>query len=107
MLFQLFMTGLFSLSHFSSPVYYVAMVPLLAYTVYWTISMMRDFGPLSTYTALSSICEVQRGEGGVVRDQGGMTYVSHPPLSADSVRELPARSKLTGKEPQPQAVRDE
>ena len=69
------MSGLFSLSHFSSPVYYVAMLPLLAYTLYWAIGMMQDFGPLSRYTALSSICEVQRGEGGVVLEQGGMTCV--------------------------------
>lgn len=37
------------------------MIPLLLYTVYWTIKMLSDFGPLSRFMAVSSICEVQRG----------------------------------------------
>ncbi|OCF40913.1 membrane protein [Kwoniella heveanensis CBS 569] len=65
-IFQLFMTGLFSLRQFfwASG----AMVPLILYTLWWSWVMYRDFGPLSQYLALSSICEVKRGEqpGGVV-----------------------------------------
>ncbi|WWC87012.1 uncharacterized protein L201_001895 [Kwoniella dendrophila CBS 6074] len=59
-LFQLFMTGLFSLRQFfwASG----AMVPLILYTLYWSFAMYRDFGPLSQFLALSSICEVKRGE---------------------------------------------
>ncbi|WWC59373.1 uncharacterized protein I303_101925 [Kwoniella dejecticola CBS 10117] len=59
-LFQLFMTGLFSLRQFfwASG----AMVPLILYTLWWSWVMYRDFGPLSQFLALSSICEVKRGE---------------------------------------------
>ncbi|WVW78588.1 hypothetical protein I302_100544 [Kwoniella bestiolae CBS 10118] len=59
-LFQLFMTGLFSLRQFfwASG----AMVPLILYTLWWSWVMWRDFGPLSQFLALSSICEVKRGE---------------------------------------------
>ena len=59
-LFQLFMTGLFSLQppHILS----FAMVPLLVYTVWWAWSMVHDFDGLSEYLALSSVREVQRGE---------------------------------------------
>lgn len=55
------MTGLFSLR----PPYYFsgAMVPLIVYTLWWSWTMYNDFGPLSQYVALSSICEVERGEG--------------------------------------------
>ncbi|EIW68814.1 hypothetical protein TREMEDRAFT_31663, partial [Tremella mesenterica DSM 1558] len=61
MIFQVFMTGLFSLR----PPYYFsgAMVPLLAYTLWWSWTMYQSYGGLSEYVALSSICEVQRGEG--------------------------------------------
>ncbi|WRT64883.1 uncharacterized protein IL334_001819 [Kwoniella shivajii] len=59
-LFQLFMTGLFSLRQFfwASGV----MVPLILYTLWWSWTMYRDFGPLSQFLALSSVCEVKRGE---------------------------------------------
>ncbi|WWC67830.1 uncharacterized protein I206_101747 [Kwoniella pini CBS 10737] len=59
-LFQLFMTGLFSLRQFfwASG----AMIPLILYTLWWSWVMYRDFGPLSQFLALSSICEVKRGE---------------------------------------------
>nr|XP_019005258.1 uncharacterized protein I203_02105 [Kwoniella mangroviensis CBS 8507]OCF68719.1 membrane protein [Kwoniella mangroviensis CBS 8507] len=59
-LFQLFMTGLFSLRQFfwASG----AMIPLILYTLWWSWVMWRDFGPLSQFLALSSICEVKRGE---------------------------------------------
>jgi hypothetical protein len=62
-IFQLFMTGLFLLSNLKPPVLALAMVPLLMYTLWWSWTMVRDFGGLSRYLALSSICEVQRGEG--------------------------------------------
>lgn len=62
--FQLFMTGIFSLQqqrehHLWLP---LAMVPLILYTLRWSWTMFQDFGPLSTYLALSSVCDVQRGE---------------------------------------------
>lgn len=60
-IFQLFMTGLFSLR-----TYFWAsgiMVPLIIYTLWRSWMMWRDFGPLSEYLAISSVCEVQRGEG--------------------------------------------
>ncbi len=60
-IFQLFMTGLFSLR--SSYWLSLAMAPLIAYTLWWSWSMLTDFGGLSKYLALSSVCEVQRGEG--------------------------------------------
>ncbi|KAK8846853.1 hypothetical protein IAR55_005941 [Kwoniella newhampshirensis] len=74
-IFQLFMTGLFSLRQFfwASG----AMAPLIMYTLWWSWVMYRDFGPLSEFLALSSICEVQRGEGvdGVlgVEDEGNVS----------------------------------
>jgi hypothetical protein len=40
-----------------------ALAPLILYTLWWSYGLFKDFGPLSTYLALSSICEVQRGEG--------------------------------------------
>ncbi|WWD22163.1 hypothetical protein CI109_106652 [Kwoniella shandongensis] len=74
-IFQLFMTGLFSLRQFFWAS--AAMAPLIAYTLWWSWVMYRDFGPLSEYLALSSICEVQRGEGvdGVlgVEDEGNVS----------------------------------
>ncbi|KAK4686588.1 calcium permeable stress-gated cation channel, partial [Tremellales sp. Uapishka_1] len=74
-LLQLFMTGLFSLqqSYWLS----LAMVPLILYTLWWSWVLFKDFGPLSEYLALSSICEVQRGEGADsvvgVRDEDSVT----------------------------------
>ncbi|WVR04534.1 hypothetical protein IAU60_001541 [Kwoniella sp. DSM 27419] len=59
-IFQLFMTGLFSLRQFFWAS--AAMAPLILYTLWWSWVMYRDFGPLSQYLALSSICEVKRGE---------------------------------------------
>ena len=53
------MTGIFSLRQPFWPS--VAMLPLLAYTVWWAFVTNRDFGPLSEYLAISSICEVDRG----------------------------------------------
>lgn len=38
------------------------MVVLLAYTTWWGYIMNKDFTPLSQYTALCNICEVQNGE---------------------------------------------
>lgn len=63
-IFQLFMTGIFSLQqqrerHLWLP---LAMIPLISYTLWWAWSVIGDFGPLSTYLALSSVCDVQRGE---------------------------------------------
>jgi hypothetical protein len=60
-IFQLFMTGLFTLRKLFWPS--VAMVPLIGYTLWWAWMTSRDFGPLSEFLALSSICEVERGEG--------------------------------------------
>nr|ODN96882.1 membrane protein [Cryptococcus depauperatus CBS 7855] len=59
-IFQLFMTGLFSLRLY----YYasIAMLPLISYTLWKSWVMWRDFGPLSKHLAASSVCEVQRGE---------------------------------------------
>lgn len=60
-IFQLFMTGLFSLrTYFWAS---AIMVPLIVYTLWKSWMMWQDFGPLSEYLAISSICEVQRGEG--------------------------------------------
>lgn len=60
-IFQLFMTGLFSLrTYFWAS---AIMIPLILYTLWKSWMMWRDFGPLSEYLAISSICEVQRGEG--------------------------------------------
>jgi hypothetical protein len=58
------MTGIFSLQqqrerHLWLP---LAMVPLLTYTLWWAWTMFHNFGPLSNYVALSSVCDVQRGE---------------------------------------------
>jgi len=59
-LFQVFVTGLFSLS---KSFWLVAlMVPLILYTTWWGWVMSRDFTPLSKYLALSNVCDVQRGE---------------------------------------------
>ncbi|ORY27742.1 hypothetical protein BCR39DRAFT_536914 [Naematelia encephala] len=64
LIFQVFMTGLFSLQSQKDSYWRpLAMLPLITYSVWWSWTMFRDFGPLSTYLALSSICEVQRGEG--------------------------------------------
>lgn len=38
------------------------MIPLIFYTIWWGITMSRDFTPLSKFLALSNICDVQRGE---------------------------------------------
>lgn len=38
------------------------MVLLVAYTIWWGITMSHQFSPLSKYLALSSVCDVQRGE---------------------------------------------
>ncbi|KAL7418593.1 hypothetical protein Q5752_007051 [Cryptotrichosporon argae] len=59
-IFQLFMTGLFSLR--GNYYFTLAMAPLLLYTLWWSWTMFRDFGPLGRYLALSSVCEVERGE---------------------------------------------
>jgi hypothetical protein len=59
-LFQVFLTGLFSLRKSFWLVGF--MVPLIAYTIWWGWTMSRDFDPLSKYLALSNICDVQRGE---------------------------------------------
>lgn len=56
------MTGLFSLGHYNSPYLSLAMVPLLLYTLWSSYSMLEQFTPLSKYLALSSVCEVERGE---------------------------------------------
>ncbi|BEI86180.1 hypothetical protein CcaverHIS002_0604670 [Cutaneotrichosporon cavernicola] len=61
LLFQVFVTGLFSLR--KKPTAVLFMVALLVYTSWWGYVMNRDFTPLSDYTALSNICEVQNGEG--------------------------------------------
>jgi hypothetical protein len=63
-IFQLFMTGIFSLQqqrerHLWLP---LSMIPLISYTLWWSWTMFQDFGPLSNYLALSSVCDVQRGE---------------------------------------------
>lgn len=69
------MTGLFSLRQPYWPS--LAMFPLIAYTVWWAWHTHDDFGPLSRYLALSSICEVTRGgdadEVVGVRDEGQVT----------------------------------
>lgn len=54
------MTGLFTLRkpYWAS----LVMLPLILYTIWWSWVTLRDFGPLSEYLALSSICEVERGE---------------------------------------------
>ncbi|GMK59469.1 hypothetical protein CspeluHIS016_0800750 [Cutaneotrichosporon spelunceum] len=61
LLFQVFVTGLFSLR--KKPTAVLFMVALLTYTAWWGFVMNRDFKPLSAYTALCNICEVQNGEG--------------------------------------------
>lgn len=58
------MTGIFSLQqqrerHLWLP---LSMIPLISYTLWWAWTMFGNFGPLSTYLALSSVCDVQRGE---------------------------------------------
>ena len=53
------MTGLFSLRQPYWPS--LAMFPLIAFTLWWSWVMYREFTPLSEYLALSSICEVTRG----------------------------------------------
>ena len=58
-IFQVFMTGLFSLREPYWPS--LAMLPLIAYTLWWAWTTDQDFTPLSEYIALSSICEVTRG----------------------------------------------
>lgn len=61
-IFQIFMTGLFSLRSKSlwAP---LAMVPLIIGTVWRSYVMIRDFGGLTRYLAMSSVKEVLRGEG--------------------------------------------
>lgn len=59
-IFQLFMTGLFTLSrHY---VLSLALFPLILYTAYWSYTLYESFRPLSKFIALSNICEVERGE---------------------------------------------
>ncbi|KZT54255.1 DUF221-domain-containing protein [Calocera cornea HHB12733] len=60
LLFQLFMTGIFTLQ--KSFVFSSLMAPLILYTLYWSWATFKEFEPLSSYVSLSSICEVQRGE---------------------------------------------
>jgi hypothetical protein len=60
MIFQVFMTGIFTLN--KSYILSTLMVPLIALTLYWGWTMDRAFQPLSSYVALSSVFEVQRGE---------------------------------------------
>jgi hypothetical protein len=57
------MTGIFLLSNLKPPILALAMTPLILYTLWWSWTMIRDFGGLSRFLALSSICEVERGEG--------------------------------------------
>lgn len=58
-IFQIFMTGLFSLrgQFFAT----IAMVPAILYSTWWGWYMIREFEGLSKFMALSSICEVERG----------------------------------------------
>lgn len=58
------MTGLFLLQQQKDRQYWLplAMVPLIVYTIWWSWVMFTDFKGLSRFLALSSICEVQRGE---------------------------------------------
>lgn len=76
-IFQVFMIGIFSLS--KSIILSTLMLPLLAFTVYWTWSMNREFSPLSHYVNLDSVHEVQRGETDEMsRLQGGQhVSISH------------------------------
>lgn len=60
LLFQVFVTGLFSLR--KKPIAVLFMVILLAYTTWWGYVMNKDFTPLSKHTALCNIFEVQNGE---------------------------------------------
>lgn len=50
------------------------MVPLIAYTLWDSWVMFKDFGPLSNHLALSNLCEVERGDSADqvigVRDEG-------------------------------------
>jgi hypothetical protein len=59
-IYLVFMTGIFGLK--SSFVMSGLLGLLLAFTVIWAYYISRKFGPLSKYVALSSVCEVQRGE---------------------------------------------
>lgn len=59
-LFQILMTGLFVVM--KKVIFSSLMLPLIAFTVYWAWTTNRDFTPLSEYTSLSSIFDVQRGE---------------------------------------------
>ena len=60
-IFQVFMTGLFSLQ--KRYWLFFAMLPLVLYTLWWSWTTDAEFKGLSEYVALSSICEVARGEG--------------------------------------------
>lgn len=59
-MFQIFMIGIFSLS--KSVVLSILMVPVLAFTIWWAWYMDTVFTPLSQFTNLDSVYEVQRGE---------------------------------------------
>lgn len=73
-LFQVFVTGLFSLRKLFHLTFF--MIPLLSYTTWWGYTMMNDFTPLGEHTALSSICDVQRGE-----EMEGVLGVTDDPAS--------------------------
>lgn len=73
-LFQTFVTGLFSLRKLFHLT--IFMLPLLGYTMWWGYTMMNDFTPLGEHTALSSICDVQRGE-----EMEGVLGVADDPAS--------------------------
>ncbi|WOO82803.1 Calcium permeable stress-gated cation channel 1 [Vanrija pseudolonga] len=67
-IFQLFMTGLLSLEQ--NFVLTGLMLPLISFTLWWGYTMSRDFTPLSKHIALSSICEVERGDGTPLGGEG-------------------------------------
>lgn len=59
-IFLTFMSGIFILR--TSWWLSVLVAPLLGSVVIWAWHVDRTFRPLSKYVALSSVCEVQRGE---------------------------------------------
>lgn len=62
------MTGLLSLEQ--NFVLTGLMLPLISFTLWWGYTMSRDFTPLSKHIALSSICEVERGDGTPLGGEG-------------------------------------
>lgn len=59
-IFQVLMAGIFTLRQ--SFILASLTAPLVMFTVYWTWWMDANFASLSNFVALSSVCEVQRGE---------------------------------------------